>query len=74
MSLFVLKMFAGKELRLKQEYFLVSATLQDIIRRYKAGHAGRTGVVRTSFAQFAGKVCVCVCVLVGVWCICMCAY
>ena len=72
MSLFVLKMFAGKELRLKQEYFLVSATLQDIIRRYKAGHAGRTGVVRTSFAQFAGKVCVCV--LVGVWCICMCAY
>jgi len=25
----------GKELRLKQEYFFVSATLQDIIRRYK---------------------------------------
>lgn len=25
----------GKELRLKQEYFLVSATLQDILRRYK---------------------------------------
>lgn len=25
----------GKELRLKQEYFLVSASLQDIIRRYK---------------------------------------
>ncbi|MDH4099960.1 MAG: glycogen/starch/alpha-glucan phosphorylase [Nitrospirota bacterium] len=26
--------FVGKELRLKQEYFFVSATLQDIIRRY----------------------------------------
>jgi starch phosphorylase len=26
---------AGKELRLKQEYFFVAATLQDIIRRYK---------------------------------------
>ena len=26
---------AGKELRLAQEYFFVSATLQDIIRRYK---------------------------------------
>lgn len=49
-------MFAGKELRLKQEYFLVSATLQDIIRRYKAGQAGRTGVVRSSFVQFADKV------------------
>jgi starch phosphorylase len=30
--------FEGKELRLKQEYFLVSATLQDIIRRYKKTH------------------------------------
>ena len=29
----------GKELRLKQEYFFVSATLQDIIRRYKRTHA-----------------------------------
>ena len=28
----------GKELRLKQEYFLVSASLQDIIRRYKKDH------------------------------------
>jgi glycogen phosphorylase len=26
--------FSGKELRLKQEYFLVSASLQDILRRY----------------------------------------
>lgn len=27
--------FEGKELRLKQEYFLCSATLQDIVRRFK---------------------------------------
>ena len=27
--------FAGKELRLKQQYFFVSATFQDIIRRFK---------------------------------------
>ena len=26
----------GRELRLKQEYFLVAASLQDIIRRFKA--------------------------------------
>ncbi len=30
--------FEGKELRLKQEYFLVSATIQDILRRYNKGH------------------------------------
>lgn len=30
--------FLGKELRLKQEYFLVSASLQDLIRRYKRTH------------------------------------
>lgn len=29
---------SGKVLRLKQEYFLVSATLQDIFRRYKKHH------------------------------------
>ncbi|OPY82027.1 MAG: Maltodextrin phosphorylase [Syntrophorhabdus sp. PtaU1.Bin153] len=29
---------AGKELRLKQQYFFVSATLMDIIRRYKKSH------------------------------------
>jgi len=31
--------FEGKELRLKQEYFLVSASLQDIVRRFKADNA-----------------------------------
>lgn len=30
------KMFVGQELRLKQEYFLVSASMQDILRRFKA--------------------------------------
>ncbi|GAB6031723.1 hypothetical protein CHUAL_009469 [Chamberlinius hualienensis] len=32
--------FEGKELRLKQEYFLVAATLQDIIRRFKSSKFG----------------------------------
>ncbi|MCX7679253.1 MAG: glycogen/starch/alpha-glucan phosphorylase [Spirochaetes bacterium] len=40
--------FKGKELRLKQEYFFVSATLQDIIRRYKKTH--------TDFRAFPDKV------------------
>ena len=31
--------FSGKELRLKQQYFFVSASLQDIIRRFKAHHS-----------------------------------
>lgn len=31
------KVFVGQELRLKQEYFLVSASMQDIIRRFKRG-------------------------------------
>jgi glycogen phosphorylase len=39
---------SGKELRLKQQYFFVSATLQDIIRRYKRE--------RSSFADFPDKV------------------
>jgi len=30
--------YAGKELRLKQQYFFVSATLQDVIRRFRKVH------------------------------------
>jgi len=40
--------FEGKELRLKQQYFFVSATLQDIIRRYRKCHE--------TFDQFPDKV------------------
>jgi glycogen phosphorylase len=38
----------GKELRLKQEYFFVSATLQDVIRRYRKAH--------NDFTKFPDKV------------------
>ena len=31
--------YQGKELRLKQEFFLTSAALQDILRRFKAAHS-----------------------------------
>lgn len=31
---------AGRELRLRQEYFFVSASLQDLVRRYLAHHKG----------------------------------
>uniref|UniRef100_A0A4W5MNF0 Alpha-1,4 glucan phosphorylase n=1 Tax=Hucho hucho TaxID=62062 RepID=A0A4W5MNF0_9TELE len=37
--------FEGKELRLKQEYFVVAATLQDIIRRFKASKFGSREIV-----------------------------
>ena len=40
--------FEGKELRLRQEYFFVSATIQDIIRRFKKTH--------TDFDEFPDQV------------------
>jgi len=40
----------GKYLRLKQQYFFVSATLQDIIRKYKINHE--------KLDQFAEKTCI----------------
>lgn len=48
--------FEGRELRLKQEYFLVAATLQDVIRRFKASKFGVRESVRLSFDAFPTKV------------------
>ncbi|TRY66671.1 hypothetical protein DNTS_008002 [Danionella cerebrum] len=48
--------FEGKELRLKQEYFVVAATLQDIIRRFKASKFGSTEVVRMDLSALPEKV------------------
>jgi len=48
--------FEGKELRLKQEYFMVAATLQDIIRRYKSSKFGSREHHRTDFSAFPDKV------------------
>ncbi|KAI7690215.1 hypothetical protein SSS_06688 [Sarcoptes scabiei] len=48
--------FEGRELRLKQEYFLVSATLQDIIRRFKTAKFGEKQIARSSFDEFPDKV------------------
>ncbi|MBU1055887.1 MAG: glycogen/starch/alpha-glucan phosphorylase [Proteobacteria bacterium] len=42
------ELFAGRELRLKQEYFFVSCSIQDIIRRYLVNH--------DSFDEFPEKV------------------
>jgi starch phosphorylase len=42
--------YAGQELRLKQQYFFVAATFQDIMRRYKKKH--------DSFDQFTDRVAV----------------
>uniref|UniRef100_A0A452SYA4 Alpha-1,4 glucan phosphorylase n=1 Tax=Ursus maritimus TaxID=29073 RepID=A0A452SYA4_URSMA len=48
--------FEGKELRLKQEYFVVAATLQDVIRRFKASKFGSTDRAKTAFDAFPDQV------------------
>ena len=49
-------LFEGKELRLKQEYFFVSATIQDIIRRYKKHHRLHDSKAGTAmFDRFARR-------------------
>lgn len=40
--------YQGKELRLKQQYFFISATVQQVVKKYKQNHNG--------FSQFADKV------------------
>ena len=49
-------MFEGKELRLKQEYFMCAASLQDIVRRYKSSKYGSTEAVRHNLTHFPDKV------------------
>ena len=46
----------GRELRLKQEYFLCSATLQDIVRRFKTFKSRMGGKDRANFQGFSDKV------------------
>ncbi len=41
---------------MKQEYFMCAATLQDIIRRYKASKFGSREAVRSDFKEFPSKV------------------
>ena len=41
----------GRELRLKQQYFLVAATLQDILRRHKKQHGTVTGLADYTAVQ-----------------------
>lgn len=52
----VFQFFEGKELRLKQEYFVVCATIQDIMRRFKISKFGSRKVVRSSMSTFPEKV------------------
>ncbi|ODN04260.1 Glycogen phosphorylase [Orchesella cincta] len=48
--------FEGKELRLKQEYFMVSATLRDIVRRFKTSKFGNREVTRNNLDLLPEKV------------------
>lgn len=48
--------FEGRELRLKQEYFMCAATLQDIIRRFKSSRFGTREATRTNFELLPEKV------------------
>lgn len=45
----------NQELRLKQEYFLCSASLQDIMARYKSSKTSHTDTGRTDYTHFSEK-------------------
>jgi len=48
--------FEGKELRLKQEYFMTAATLHDIVRRFKNSKFGSREATRTNLELLPEKV------------------
>ncbi|KAJ1357819.1 hypothetical protein KIN20_016065 [Parelaphostrongylus tenuis] len=50
------RFLSAKKLRLKQQYFLVAATLQDIIRRFKSSKYGCRDAIRNKFDNFPEKV------------------
>ena len=51
-----LLIIAGKELRLKQEYFMVAATLVDIIRRFKVNKTSIPESKEELYLDFSEKV------------------